>query len=97
MLEAVLQAVGRPLDSSLGEGLALAMTAAGLAVLLPTMGIMGAGVTSLIAYSASSAFMVFRVAKALQMRPLRVLTPERGIVGRVYSLAKGLPGFGRLR
>ncbi len=87
VLEAVLQAVGRPLESSLGEGLALAITAAGLAVLLPTMGIMGAGVTSLIAYSASSAFMVFRAAKALQMRPLQVVSPERGMVRKVRSLA----------
>ena len=50
VLEALLQAVGRPLESSIGEGVALAVTAAGLAVLLPAMGIMGAGVTSLLAY-----------------------------------------------
>ena len=61
VLEALLQAIGRPLESSIGEGVALAVTAGGLAALLPLMGIMGAGVTSLLAYSASSAFMVRRV------------------------------------
>jgi O-antigen/teichoic acid export membrane protein len=94
VLEAVLQAVGRPLESSIGEGVALAMTAAGLAVLLPTMGIMGAGVTSLIAYGASSTFMVFRVAQALEMPRLRLLTPERGMLGKVRSLVRFVPGFG---
>ena len=64
VLESLLQAVGRPLESSIGEGVALAVTAAGLTLLLPTLGIMGAGVTSLLAYSASSAFMVRRAARA---------------------------------
>jgi O-antigen/teichoic acid export membrane protein len=94
VLEAVLQAVGRPLESSIGEGVALALTAAGLAVLLPTMGIMGAGVTSLIAYAASSTFMVFRAAQALEMPKLRLLAPERGMLGKIRSLVRLIPGFG---
>jgi O-antigen/teichoic acid export membrane protein len=93
VLEAVLQAVGRPLESSIGEGVALAMTAAGLAVLLPTMGIMGAGVTSLIAYAASSTFMVFRAAQALEMPRLRLLAPERGMFAKIRSLTRLIPGF----
>jgi O-antigen/teichoic acid export membrane protein len=93
VLEALLQAVGRPLESSIGEGLALAVTAGGLAALLPTMGIMGAGVTSLLAYSASSAFMVRRAARALDARSLWLLTPERGMIGRVRSLTRLVPGF----
>ncbi len=92
VLEAVLQAVGRPLESSIGEGVALAVTAAGLAALLPIMGIMGAGVTSLIAYSASSAFMVRRASRALEMSALTLLKPERGMIGRIRSLARLLPG-----
>jgi O-antigen/teichoic acid export membrane protein len=91
VLEAVLQALGRPLESSIGEGVALAMTAAGLAALLPTMGIMGAGITSLVAYSASSAFMVIRAAKALDMRWLLLLAPERGMAHRLRSLTSLLP------
>lgn len=95
VLEAVLQAVGRPLESSIGEGVALAVTAAGLAVLLPTMGIMGAGVTSLIAYSASSAFMVRRAARALEMPALRLIKPEREMIHGVRSLIRLVPGFGQ--
>lgn len=93
VLEAVLQAVGRPLESSIGEAVALAVTAAGLAALLPTMGIMGAGVTSLIAYAASSTFMVFRAAQALKMPRLRLLAPERGMLGKIRSLTRLIPGF----
>jgi len=93
VLEALLQAVGRPLESSIGEGLALAITAGGLAALLPTLGIMGAGVTSLLAYSASSAFMVRRAARALDVPSLWLLKPERGMIGRVRSLTRLVPGF----
>jgi O-antigen/teichoic acid export membrane protein len=94
VLEALLQAADRPLESSLGEGVALAVTAAGLALLLPLMGIMGAGVTSLIAYSASSAFMVLRAARALDTPALTLLKPEREMIHNLRSLARQLPGFG---
>jgi O-antigen/teichoic acid export membrane protein len=94
VLEAVLQAAGRPLESSIGEGVALAVTAAGLAVLLPAMGIMGAGVTSLIAYSASSAFMVRRSARALDISALSLLKPEREMIHKLRSLVRLVPGFG---
>ena len=67
-------------ESSIGEGVALAVTAGGLAALLPTLGIMGAGITSLLAYSASSAFMVRRVSQALAVSPATLLKPERGAV-----------------
>lgn len=93
VLEALLQAAGRPLESSIGEGVALAVTAAGLAVLLPAMGIMGAGVTSLIAYSASSAFMVRRAARALDTPALTLLKPEREMIHNLRSLVRQLPGF----
>jgi O-antigen/teichoic acid export membrane protein len=95
VLEALLQAVGRPLESSAGEGLALAVTAGGLAVLLPTLGIMGAGVTSLLAYSASSAFMVRRAARALEVPVLTLLKPERGMLRKLRSLGGVVPGFGQ--
>jgi O-antigen/teichoic acid export membrane protein len=95
VLEALLQAIGRPLESSIGEGVALAVTAAGLAALLPTLGIMGAGITSLLAYSASSAFMVRRVSQALAVSPATLLKPERGAVGRLRAMAGQLPGIGR--
>lgn len=94
VLEALLQAVGRPLESSIGEGVALAVTAAGLAALLPTLGIMGAGITSLLAYSASSAFMVRRASGALGISSLSLLKPERGMVQGFRSIVRLVPGFG---
>lgn len=92
VMEAILQAVGRPLESSIGEGVALAVTAAGLAVLLPTMGIMGAGVTSLLAYTASSAFMIRRASKALEVSPLSLVRPERSMIAQARGLTRLLPG-----
>lgn len=92
VMEAILQAVGRPLESSIGEGVALAVTAAGLAVLLPTMGIMGAGITSLVAYSASSAFMVHRASRALGVPPLALIKPEWSMLAQVRGLTRLLPG-----
>jgi antigen flippase len=77
VLEAFLQAAGRPLDSSLGEAVGLAVTAAGLALLLPPLGIMGAGVTSLLAYSASAVFLARRAARALEVSVATLLIPDR--------------------
>jgi antigen flippase len=94
VLEGLLQAADRPLESSIGEGVALAVTAAGLAVLLPLMGIMGAGLTSLIAYSASSAFMVRRAARALDIPVLTLIKPERRMIHNLRSLVSRVPGFG---
>jgi O-antigen/teichoic acid export membrane protein len=93
VLEALLQAVGRPLESSIGEGLALAVTAGGLALFLPTLGIMGAGITSFLAYFASSAFMVRRAARALDVSAIWLLKPERGMLKRARSLMRLVPGL----
>jgi O-antigen/teichoic acid export membrane protein len=49
----LLKGIGRPLDAARSEGGALLVTAAGLAVLLPPFGIMGAAITSLLAYTTS--------------------------------------------
>lgn len=87
VLEAFLQAAGRPLDSSLGEGIGLAVTAAGLAVLLPTLGILGAGITSLLAYSTSALFLVRRAARALEVPAARLLLPEPRSLARLVRLA----------
>lgn len=95
VLEALLQAEGRPLDSSAGEAVGLAVTAAGLALLLPLLGIMGAGVTSLLAYSASAAFLARRAARALEIPTAQLLTPDRETLTRLTGLAA--VGRGALR
>lgn len=66
-LGACLRGLGRPLDAGIPELLALVVTIVGLAVLLPPLGIMGAGVVSLLAYAVSTGWMLRRVAKVLDM------------------------------
>jgi O-antigen/teichoic acid export membrane protein len=63
-LEAALQGAARPLDAGVAEFIALIATVAGLAVLLPAIGLLGAALTSLIAYGVSTAWMSRRLAAA---------------------------------
>jgi O-antigen/teichoic acid export membrane protein len=56
VLSSALQADGAPLIPSLGEGIALVITVAGLATLLGPLGGLGAAIVSLAAYSASFTF-----------------------------------------
>jgi len=86
VFEAVLQALGRPLDASIGEGLALAVTAGGLVALLPLLGIMGAAITSLVAYTASIIFLLLRTRRELGVPALWLITPPRGLFDSLRSL-----------
>lgn len=74
---AVLKAVGRPLDAGVAELVALGVTFASLAALLPTLGIMGAGVASLLAYGVSTAWMTRRASRALEIGWRSLLLPSR--------------------
>ena len=87
VLEAILQAEGRPLDSSLGEAIGLVVTAGGLALLLPLMGLLGAGITSLLAYLASAAFLARRSARVVDVPVAGLLTPTRESLRRAIGLA----------
>jgi O-antigen/teichoic acid export membrane protein len=77
VLESVLKSLDRPLEAGLAETLGLALTAVGLAILLPTLGILGAAVTSVGAYSAAMGFALWRVGQALGTPPPRLLFPTR--------------------
>jgi O-antigen/teichoic acid export membrane protein len=61
VLGAALAGLGRPLDQGIGELLAVAGTAASLALLLPRLGLLGAAIASVIAYGISMAWMVRRL------------------------------------
>jgi O-antigen/teichoic acid export membrane protein len=87
VLEAILQAEGKPLDSSIGEAIGLGVTIAGLAVLLPLLGIMGAGVTSLLAYLTSAVFLARRAARALEVPVTYLLVPDRDALRRAVGFA----------
>ena len=88
VVEAVLQGAGRPLDSSIGEAIALGCTIAGLAILLPTIGILGAGITSLLAYLAASIYLLRRAAKALEVPARKLLVPDPAALREIVALAR---------
>lgn len=75
VLEAVLKGVNRPLHAGLAEGAGLIVTAVGLAVLLPTMGLMGAAITSLAAYSVTFCVALNLTNRALGTKAAELLGP----------------------
>jgi O-antigen/teichoic acid export membrane protein len=87
-----LLSAGRPGRQSLGQATAAVLTIVGLVILLPRMGVMGAAVTSVVAYSTS-----FLVSAALFRResgiPLReIMLPRVGdarwLVGRARAIVR---------
>jgi O-antigen/teichoic acid export membrane protein len=75
VVAAILNAVGRPLDAGIAESLSLAITVTGLALLLPRLQLLGAGLTSLLAYCSTTAWMTSRAARALETTPAALLLP----------------------
>jgi len=89
VLGAILRAVGRPLDAGAAELLALGTTVVGLAALLPLLGLMGAALTSLLAYAVSTAWMARRAIRALG--PSALPSPAPGRKGAWLIRAGRLP------
>jgi len=73
LVQSVLKAAGRPLDAGISEFVALGVTLASLAILLPWLGILGAGIASLLAYSVSGVWTARRAASALGLSSVRFL------------------------
>jgi O-antigen/teichoic acid export membrane protein len=69
----VLKGLGRPTDATVSEVGALVVTGAGLAVLVPLLGIMGGALTSLIAYTASTLIAARYASLRLGTRPLALV------------------------
>jgi O-antigen/teichoic acid export membrane protein len=95
VLGAVLRALGRPLDAGLAELLALVATMLGLAALLPTLGLMGAAVTSLAAYLLSSCWMAGRAARELGVSAVSLMVPDRGALAVLPRIGAALAGSGQ--
>jgi O-antigen/teichoic acid export membrane protein len=76
VLEAVLKGVNRPLHAGLSEGAGLVVTAVGLGALLPTMGLMGAAITSLVAYSVTAWVALVLTNRAIGTTGAELLGPE---------------------
>jgi O-antigen/teichoic acid export membrane protein len=77
VLSSSLIGLGRPLDAGISEATALIATFAGLAVLLPTLGLIGAAVASVIAYSVSASWMVWRIGRALGLSAAELFVGRR--------------------
>lgn len=73
LIQALLKAAGRPLDAGISEFVALGATVASLAMFLPWLGILGAGIASLLAYCVSAAWSARRAASALGLASIRLL------------------------
>jgi O-antigen/teichoic acid export membrane protein len=88
VLGGILRALGRPLDAAAADSAALVITVIGLAALLPTLGILGAGVASLVAYGMALALMLRRASVALEVSVAFLVVPT---VSRRTSVAKAMP------
>ncbi len=73
LVQSVLKAAGKPLDAGISEFVALGATIASLAVLLPWLGILGAGIASLLAYTVSAVWTAKRAASALGLGAVQLL------------------------
>ncbi|MGE0229519.1 MAG: lipopolysaccharide biosynthesis protein [Dehalococcoidia bacterium] len=73
VLGSALKGLGEPLDAGLAEGGALVVTAAGLAIMMPAFGLMGAAVASLLSYVASAIWAFRRAAFRAGITPSEFL------------------------
>jgi len=91
VLAAALAADGAPGTSSVGEGIALAVTVPGLVLLVPGLGGMGAAIVSLLAYGASFCFQLIAVRRRHggALRPY--LVPYREDIRWARNLLPSLP------
>ncbi len=68
-----LKGLGRPFDAAISEAGALAVTAVGLGTLVPLLGIMGAALTSVAAYTTSTLIAARLTSKALGISPFELV------------------------
>jgi len=81
LLASVLRGLGRPLDSGIAGAVGLAVTIVLLAALLPTLGLMGAAITSLVAYIVTAGMMLQRVLRVLEVPVIYLLGIGRAPLG----------------
>lgn len=76
VLTATLQGVGRPGLPSVGQTVALGITVPGLLLLLPSMGIMGAAIVSLVAYTANFLVLLVATIRVCELSASELLVPK---------------------
>lgn len=85
LLVALLRGLGRPLDAGAAGSVGVVLTVVLLAVLLPTLGLMGAAIASLVAYAVTAWWMLRKVCGALE------LTVPQFLLGLRRASAVGEP------
>ncbi len=90
-LEAVLKAVGRPLAAGMAELVALGVTAASIAILLPLFGLVGAASASILAAAASGTLLVRAAGRALALKPRDLLSLRPGYIRALLNLRAATP------
>jgi O-antigen/teichoic acid export membrane protein len=79
LLVALLRGLGRPLDAGAAGVIGLAVTVVLLAVLLPTLGLMGAAIASLVSYAVTAWWMLRKVCSALALTVPQFLLGSRSV------------------
>jgi O-antigen/teichoic acid export membrane protein len=97
VLSSALQADGAPLIPTCGEGIAVVITVSGLAIVLPTLGGLGAAIVSLCAYGASFVFQVVMAHRRTGIPLAQFLVPSRADAAWArerFSAVTGALSFG---
>jgi O-antigen/teichoic acid export membrane protein len=84
VLSAGIKANNLPLVPGIAEGIAVVMTVISLVVLLPRLGIMGAAIASLLAYSTSFAYLLWYSVKRFNIPATGFLVPTKSDLGWIY-------------
>ncbi len=90
VMEGVLRGVGKPLTAGMAEFVALGATVAGLAILLPALGLIGAAWATLFAYCVSGVWMAWRIRSFIDLPIGQLLTPDREGLTVVLSRLRDL-------
>lgn len=92
VLIAVLQGTGYPLQASIAEGIASCLTLLVLFATLPTIGVIGGVIASVMAYSGSCLVLIQTCRKKLGIQWWELLVPTMADVERVRALTRSVIG-----
>ena len=88
ILTQTLNGAGRPGMAAFGQGVALAITIPGLLILLPIIGIIGAALISLVAYSVNFLIVLIATMRICRMSARELLVPTRADLAWMVELVR---------
>jgi O-antigen/teichoic acid export membrane protein len=87
-LSSGLKALGEPLASAIAEFVGVGITLVALALLVPLLGIIGAGIASLLAYASSTVYILWFIRRRLNVQPVDLLMPRRSDIDWIVGFSK---------